>query len=65
MPESTTEKKTQHRNGVLIGGYLHPDLADYMQQRGKREYKSITVLLTEMIVKEMKENPINLKKADE
>jgi hypothetical protein len=43
------------RPTIFVGGYLHKDLADHVHKRAAAEYKHISAILTELVLKDLKE----------
>ncbi len=51
--EMKMENKKPNRNGVFIGGYVPPRVKEFVKRRAKTEFKTVSQVLKEILIKEI------------
>lgn len=49
---SISEKKKANRKGILIGAYVPPQLKASVERRAKAEFKTVSQVLKEILLRE-------------
>jgi hypothetical protein len=57
-----TEKKKPNRRGVFLGGYLSPEIMKYVTDKAKREHKTASRVLNQILLEHIEREQLKQEK---